>query len=83
MDVLSKLKEIVTNITETEHTLTDQMRFSELDIDSMDSLMILNEIEIEFGITLNDNELLKDQPISDLLSLIKKEHEQRETANVN
>ena len=55
--------------------LKDDLELSDLGIDSIKLLMIINDFEEEFGISVSDEELLELHTYKDLVNLVVKERE--------
>ena len=72
-----KIKEFMIRKTGcTVEQLKDDLELSDLGIDSIKLLLIINDFEEEFSISISDEELLKLHTYKDLVGLVVKEHEQ-------
>lgn len=73
-DADTKLKEILAKVLliDQSQISDDTSRKSAKEWDSMAHLMIVSEIEVGFEVTLNDDDILEIQTVSDVKKALKK-----------
>lgn len=74
MNLEEQIMEIVSENTEKEQPLDLTNSLSELGIDSLDVLMVINAIEDEFNITIDDGDFKDIKTIGDILNILRKKY---------
>ncbi len=74
MNLEERIMEIVSENTEKEQTLDLTNSLSELGVDSLDILMVINAIEDEFNITIDDGDFKDIKTIGDILNILRKKY---------
>lgn len=72
MELISKILDIISQSAECGKTVRPDDRIVEdLGIDSLDKLMIIHDLEDEFNITIEDNELKGIKVVRDIVEAIE------------
>lgn len=74
MNLEEQIMEIVSENTEKAQPLDLTNSLSELGIDSLDVLMVINAIEDEFNITIDDGDFKDIKTIGDILNILRKKY---------
>ena len=67
--MLDKIAKILNEYKGTNDTITENTTFTDLELDSLDTVELVMNVEEEFGVTLNMDSPVKT--VGDLMKLIK------------
>ncbi|KGP76831.1 acyl carrier protein [Desulfosporosinus sp. Tol-M] len=68
--VILTLKHVISNKTSKKITLESRLR-EDLNVDSIDFLMIIGDLEDEFSITIDEDEFLDVVTVNDIVEKLK------------
>ena len=69
-EVLEKVIKVLSVVTSNDAITEDNELLEDLDIDSMNLLMILSSMEAEFGVHIDENETSKMFTVKDIAEII-------------
>ena len=69
-EVLEKVIKVLSVVTSKDEITEDNELLEDLDIDSMNLLMILSSMEAEFGVHIDENETSKMFTVKDIAEII-------------
>jgi acyl carrier protein len=66
--MLEKIAKIISDYKGTDIDITEETTFSDLELDSLDTVEIVMNLEEEFGVTIEMNETI--QSVGDLMNVL-------------
>ncbi len=70
--LFDKVKEILSNYTETENITEDLSLMNDLMLTSLDVVSMIGDFEDEFNIEIDDEEIMQLKTVGDILEYLKK-----------
>ncbi len=70
--LFDKVKEILSNYTETENITEDLSLMNDLMLTSLDVVSMIGDFEDEFNIEIDDEEIMQMKTVGDILEYLKK-----------